>query len=76
MKDQASEVLKMKKFKNGFINDPVCLSPQDTMEGVKRIKATLGYSGIPITQDRKLGSKIKIGGDCVQSLYHSLTIPP
>ena len=48
-----------KKFKNGFINDPVCLSPQDTMEGVKRIKATLGYSGIPITQDGKfLNSKI------------------
>jgi len=58
MKDQASEVLKVKKFKNGFINDPVCLSPQDTMGDVKRIKATLGYSGIPITQDGKLGSKL------------------
>ena len=28
------------------------------MEGVKRIKATLGYSGIPITQDGKLGSNV------------------
>jgi IMP dehydrogenase len=56
--DQAAEVLKVKKFKNGFITDPVCLSPQHTVEDVLNIKATLGYSGIPITQDGKMGSKL------------------
>ena len=58
MKDQAAEVLRVKKFKNGFINDPVCLSPQDTVADVHRIKETLGYSGIPITQDGQMGSKL------------------
>jgi IMP dehydrogenase len=58
MEDQASEVLRVKKFKNGFINDPVCLSPQNTLKDVMHIKTTLGYSGIPITQDGKLGSKL------------------
>jgi len=58
MEEQAAEVIKVKKFKNGFITDPVCLSPQNTVEDVLRIKQTLGYSGIPITQDGKMGSKL------------------
>jgi len=58
IQEQASEVLKVKKFKNGFITDPVCLSPQDTAADVLRIKQDLGYSGIPITQDGKMGSKL------------------
>lgn len=58
METQAAEVLKVKKFKNGFITDPVCLSPQNTLEDALNIKATMGYSGIPITQDGKMGSKL------------------
>eukprot|EP00979_Chaetoceros_neogracilis_P013255 scaffold3751_cov300-Chaetoceros_neogracile.AAC.6 len=58
MQDQAAEVLKVKKFKNGFITDPVCLSPQDTVADVLKIKEEMGYSGIPITQDGQLGSKL------------------
>jgi IMP dehydrogenase len=58
IQEQALEVLKVKKFKNGFITDPVCLSPQDTAADVLRIKQTMGYSGIPITQDGKMGSKL------------------
>lgn len=58
MEDQSAEVLKVKKFKNGFITDPVCLSPQHTLKDVMHIKTTLGYSGIPITQDGKMGSKL------------------
>jgi len=58
IKQQAAEVLKVKKFKNGFITDPVCLSPQDTVADVLKIKQELGYSGIPITQDGQMGSKL------------------
>lgn len=58
LETQAAEVLKVKKFKNGFITDPVCLSPQHTLKDVFKIKATQGYSGIPITQDGKMGSKL------------------
>lgn len=55
---QAAEVSKVKKFKNGFITDPVCLCPQNTLEDALKIKATQGYSGIPVTQDGNMGSKL------------------
>lgn len=58
IEDQAAEVRKVKKFKNGFITDPVCLSPEHTVADVINIKHTLGYSGIPITEDGKMGSKL------------------
>jgi len=58
IEEQASQVHAVKKYKNGFITDPVCLSPANTVEDVIRIKKTLGYSGIPVTSDGKLGSKL------------------
>ena len=56
--EQAAEVKRVKKFKNGFITDPVCLSPEATAEDVFRIKAKLGFSSFPITQDGKMGGKL------------------
>jgi IMP dehydrogenase len=56
--EQAEMVRKVKKFENGFISDPLCLSPNDTVNKLHAIKEKFGYSGIPITQDGKLGSKL------------------
>ena len=56
--EQAAEVRKAKRFENGFIAEPVVLSPQDTIADVDRIKEELGFSGIPITEDGTLGSKL------------------
>uniref|UniRef100_A0A7S2AAG7 Inosine-5'-monophosphate dehydrogenase n=1 Tax=Trieres chinensis TaxID=1514140 RepID=A0A7S2AAG7_TRICV len=58
IEDQAAEVFKVKKFKNGFITDPVCLSPEATVADVFHIKNTQGYSGIPITDTGKIGGKL------------------
>ncbi|CAJ0832528.1 8185_t:CDS:2 [Entrophospora sp. SA101] len=52
--EQAEMVRKVKKFENGFITDPVCLTPNHTVADVHRIKAQFGYSGIPITTNGKL----------------------
>mmetsp|Transcript_20892 Transcript_20892/g.47418 ORF Transcript_20892/g.47418 Transcript_20892/m.47418 type:complete len:445 (-) Transcript_20892:22-1356(-) len=55
---QAAEVRKVKKYKNGFITDPVCLSPEDTVKDIRLIKEKFGYSGIPITADGLMGSRL------------------
>jgi IMP dehydrogenase len=58
MEEQAAQVYKVKKFKNGFIEDPVTLSPNDTAQDVFRIKQEFGYSGIPITDTGKMGGRL------------------
>lgn len=47
--EQASMVRKVKKFENGFITEPLCLSDKETVGDVLEIKQRLGFGGIPIT---------------------------
>jgi IMP dehydrogenase len=56
--EQAEEVRQVKKFKNGFITDPVCLAPEDTALVVMETKKELGFSSFPITQGGKMGGKL------------------
>ena len=58
VEQQAAEVRKVKRFENGFIVDPITLSPEHTIRDVDRIKAERGCSGIPITVDGTLGSRL------------------
>ncbi|KAI9251346.1 inosine-5'-monophosphate dehydrogenase [Phascolomyces articulosus] len=56
--EQADMVRKVKKFENGFILDPVVLSPNHTVADVKAIKEKSGFCGIPITETGELNAKL------------------
>lgn len=58
VEEQAEEVKRVKKFKNGFITDPKCLSPDHTARDVFETKADLGFSSFPITEGGKMGGKL------------------
>ena len=55
---QTREVRLVKRFENGFITEPITLSPDNTISDVYKIKETYGFSGIPITEDGTLKSKL------------------
>ncbi|EFA76418.1 IMP dehydrogenase [Heterostelium album PN500] len=58
IEEQVAEVKKVKRFKNGFITDPLVLSPKHRLSDVDNIKAKYGFSGIPITEEGRIGSKL------------------
>lgn len=48
---QLEEVLRVKRFQNGFVSDPITLPPSATIRDVIEIRQTEGYSIIPVTAD-------------------------
>jgi len=58
IEEQAAEVRTVKKYKNGFILDPVCLSPESIADDVLKIKREKGFSSFPITDNGKIGGKL------------------
>ncbi|WKY06017.1 hypothetical protein Q1695_006315 [Nippostrongylus brasiliensis] len=56
--EQAAEVLKVKRFKQGFVMQPHCLKPDASLWDMLQIKKTYGYTGAPVTETGKVGSKL------------------
>jgi IMP dehydrogenase len=56
--EQVEHVRKVKRFQNGFITNPVLLSPEQPISEIYRIKKQHGFSGIPITQNGCMDSKL------------------
>lgn len=56
--EQAEMVRAVKRFKNGFIVDPVCILPTTTIEEVDALITKYGFSGFPVTENGRSGSKL------------------
>jgi IMP dehydrogenase len=56
--DQAEMVRKVKRYENGFILDPVVISPKTTVAEAKELKSTWGFGGFPVTENGTLRSKL------------------
>lgn len=52
--EQAEMVRKVKRFENGFITEPIVLSPETTVGEAKDLKEQWGFGGFPVTGMRAL----------------------
>merc|ERR1719210_226571 len=57
---QAEEVSKVKKYQHGFVLDPIVLGPNHLVKDVSDVKKKHGFTGIPITENGKMGSKMMV----------------
>ncbi|KAI6234669.1 Inosine-5'-monophosphate dehydrogenase [Aphelenchoides fujianensis] len=56
--EQSEEVLKVKRYKQGFITNPQCIAPKDTVRTLIQIKNKFGFTGTPVTEDGAVGSRL------------------
>jgi IMP dehydrogenase len=50
VEEQAEMVRKVKRFENGFILDPLVISPQTTVAEARHLKEKWGFGGFPVTR--------------------------
>lgn len=64
---EALHYLQVKRYKNGFINDPLTMSTEAKVKDIRQVKVEKGFSGIPITESGKIGSKL-LGMVCTRDI--------
>ena len=50
--EQADAVVRVKRFENGFIENPMTVSPSDTIGRVVQIRQEYGYKKVPVVDER------------------------
>ncbi|CAD7971304.1 unnamed protein product [Amoebophrya sp. A120] len=55
---QSQQILDVKRYENGFIMDPVCMTPNQTIRDLDKMKEKRGYSSAPITSTGEFGGKL------------------
>lgn len=75
--DQAEMVRKVKRFENGFILDPVVISPKTTVAEAKALKERWGFGGFPVTGKHflRLLYPIRVMINLTYNFRSSATIP-
>ncbi|GAB7363219.1 hypothetical protein MBLNU230_g3501t1 [Neophaeotheca triangularis] len=58
IEEQAEMVRKVKRFENGFILDPIVISPETTVAEARALKSQWGFGGFPVTETGKLRSRL------------------
>ncbi|CAN0278990.1 unnamed protein product [Ectocarpus sp. 6 AP-2014] len=56
--EQVKLVQRVKGYENGFISNPAVMSPTCTVADLDDLKAERNISGVPITEDGSIGSKL------------------
>ena len=55
---QCAMVQTVKKYRNGWISDPIIISPNQTLSEIYQLQKIHGFSGFPVTLDGKINSKL------------------
>eukprot|EP00292_Cryptomonas_paramecium_P033596 CAMPEP_0113695374 /NCGR_PEP_ID=MMETSP0038_2-20120614/20866_1 /TAXON_ID=2898 /ORGANISM="Cryptomonas paramecium" /LENGTH=525 /DNA_ID=CAMNT_0000617913 /DNA_START=12 /DNA_END=1586 /DNA_ORIENTATION=+ /assembly_acc=CAM_ASM_000170 len=67
IEEQARMVRSVKRYKNGFITDPLVMGPNSKVRDIRTIKQERGFSGIPITDTGKIGGQL-LGLVCTRDI--------
>lgn len=58
IEEQAKLVRKVYRYENGFISDPIVFPPTASVSDLDEIRKKYKISGVPVTVDGKMGSKL------------------
>ena len=55
---QTAQVENVKRYEQGFISSPLCITPNMTCGELVKLREKCGFSGFPVTESGKLHSKL------------------